>query len=96
MTFKTPDTFYLVAVDFRHAGFGSAGDITADWDDACEQFADQTADDEPARIFRIEMDADNQPASIADVTADAVEVARSRLSSRGYDEAEISELMGAA
>lgn len=73
MTFQTPDTFYLVAVDFARLGFGSGGDITPEWDDAVDQYAEQVSDDERARVFRIDMDADNMPAAIADVTADAAE-----------------------
>lgn len=75
MTFQTPDTFFLVAVDFSNLGFGSANDITADWDQAVDDYADSV---DPARVFRIEMDADNMPASIADVTANADETIAER------------------
>ena len=78
MTCQTPDTFYLVAVNFARLGFGSGGDITTEWDDAVDQYAEQVGDDERARVFRIEMDADNMPAAIADVTADADETVAKR------------------
>lgn len=79
MTFQTPDTFYLVAVEFSRLGFGSANDITESWQQAVDDYADQIEGGELARVFRIDMDADNSPASIADVTADADETISRRM-----------------
>lgn len=72
---KTPDIFYLVAVDFPELGFGSGGDITANFEDAVDQYT--THDN--ARVFRLEMDANNMPAGFFDVTGDAEDVIAHRL-----------------
>jgi len=75
-SFKTPEVFYIVAVQFERLGFGSGGDLTADFEDAVDQYADQ---DDPARVLKVEMSSDNLPISILDVTADADEVIAHRI-----------------
>lgn len=96
MIFQTPDTFYLVAVDFTDLGFGSGGDITPEWDDAVDQYGEMIADGDRARVFRIEMDARNMPAAIMDVTGDANDEITRRLRSRGYGSDEIFDILEGA
>lgn len=72
-TFAMPVTFYIVARQFKELGLGSGGDITDDFDQACQQFLDAETDSEPARVFLIEMDDKGWfPRYVADVTSDAV------------------------
>lgn len=71
---KTPDIFYLVAVDFPELGLGSP-DITANFEDAVDQYIGH----ENARVFKLEMDANNMPAGFFDVTGDADDVITHRL-----------------
>lgn len=92
---QTPDTFYLVAVQFQTLGFGSAGDLTDDWDHAVDVYADLYEGDE-GRVFRLEMDADNNPASFVDVTDNAIETIRKRLYARRYFPDEVAQIVGAA
>jgi hypothetical protein len=51
-------TFYIVAVDFETAGLGSANDITADRDQAYDDYAAAREDGQPARAFVLEFDVE--------------------------------------
>lgn len=95
-TFKTPDTFYMVARAFSELGFGSGGDLVTDFDEACDQYSEAIRDDDRARVFRIMMDADNQPAGINDMTADAHAVVRDRLFALGYGDDEVNKMLAEA
>lgn len=62
-------TTYIVATEFPTLGFGSAGDITAEWSTAYDQFAECRDDDQPARVFVLEFDVEtNTPEAFRDIT----------------------------
>ena len=51
-------TFYIVAVEFKTAGLGSANDITTDPDQAYDDFAAAREKGQPARAFVLEFDVE--------------------------------------
>ncbi len=62
-------TTYMVATEFPNNGFGSAGDITADRNQAYDQFAEAREDNQPVRVFVLEFDvSDNTPETFRDIT----------------------------
>jgi hypothetical protein len=62
-------TTYLVAVEFEAEGLASANDITADRDQAYDDWAAMREDGRPARAFVLEFDVEtNAPETFRDVT----------------------------
>lgn len=86
MTFTLPTTFYLVATDFAEVGIGNAGDVTGSLDVAYDQFVAALDDQQPARIFRIDLDVEtNAPEAISDVTDKAISELAQICAERGLD-----------
>lgn len=51
-------TFYIVATEYPNLGLGSAGDITADWNTAYDQYAESVMDRQPTRVFVLDFDTE--------------------------------------
>jgi hypothetical protein len=65
---KMPTT-YLVAVEFETEGLVNANDITADRDQAYDDWADQVSDGHAARAFVLEFDVEtNAPETFREIT----------------------------
>jgi hypothetical protein len=78
-------TTYMVATEFPKLGFGSAGDITADWNTAYDQFAECRDDDQPARVFVLEFDVEtNAPETFSDITDEMQAEYEAICERRGY------------
>lgn len=78
-------TTYMVATEFPKLGFGSAGDITADWNTAYDQFAECCDDDQPARVFVLEFDVEtNTPEAFRDITDEMQAEYEAICERRGY------------
>lgn len=62
-------TTYLVAVEFEAAGLVNANDITADRDQAYNDWVDQVDEGRPARAFVLEFDVEtNAPETFREIT----------------------------
>lgn len=86
MNFKLPSTFYLVAADFEDLGLGNAGDITADRDQAYNDFADSLDAGQPTRVFRIDLDVEtNAPEAVSEITEEMMDELSKICAERGLE-----------
>ena len=78
-------TTYVVATMFPKLGFGSAGDISDDWNTAYDQYAECRGDNQPVRVFVLEFDVEtNATEAFRDITDEMEAEYEALCEQRGY------------